>query len=187
MACSNIQLKGMSVGCRDGIGGIKKVYMIEREKVASVAVNDVTATTNPNMITGITMVSTGDTWYAYNFRRNTSDYTSTVTVDDTLGIFSVETILNLQFSNMSPYKATQLEALCKKDVVAIVEHANGNYWYFGETYALTPNTSSISSGKASTDGNLGTASLKTTDSFYPHAIVKSVIEGLPLDEPVAEE
>lgn len=183
MACSKIQLTGLSKGCREGQGSIKKVWMIKADEVTAVEVADVTATTNPNMITGITMASTGATWYAYNFRKNTSDMQSTVTVDDALGLFTVETVLNMQFSNMDSYKRTQLEALCKEDVVAIVLDGNGHYWYLGETYPLVPTSATLNSGKATTDGNLGNISLSTNDTFFPHRIIDSVIGELTFAEP----
>ena len=173
MACETLALGGMSVGCRDGIGGIKKAYFTDKANVETVSVDTDTTASTFNMITAMTM-ATGTTWYAYNFRKNTSDYTSTVTVDDSIGTFAVETVLNLQFSNMDAYKRNSLQALCERDTVCIVEDAKGRFWFFGETYPLAPTTATVNSGKAAADGNLGNVSLSTTDSFLPHGIVDTL-------------
>ena len=88
-----ITLTGISLGCKDNVGGVQEVYIIDKSKVLAV----------PTVVANkITAISTGtDNFMVYNFKRNTSSLVSTPTINyenDTL-YYGLDCTSQSTFSN----------------------------------------------------------------------------------------
>lgn len=174
MACSNIQLNGMSVGCKDNIGGIRKAYICKNDDITSFSLS------TANTVSAITMVS-GKTFATYEFRKNTSDYQCTITSDDAIGTFSIDSNINLQFSNITSIKNEEIEALGKEDLTVIVLDNMGKLWLFGgksngtkEELPVTCSAGTLNSGKATTDGGIYNITLSTSANHFPYEVTTTV-------------
>ena len=77
---STYTLAGIGFDCNANLAGVKKVWMTYYDNVdVSGAIDYET-----HKISAVTM-STGATWYTYDFARNTSSLNSTLTKDDSNG------------------------------------------------------------------------------------------------------
>ena len=65
MACSSITLKGIGLGCKDNMGGIKEVYLIKEDDVT------VTLDVAKAEVASIE-VADGASFKTYKFRKGTS-------------------------------------------------------------------------------------------------------------------
>lgn len=174
MGCSTISLSGMKVGCKDNIGGIRKALIVKAEKLEGFTLS---SGSTVSAFTWANTAATDNYFYVYEFRKNTSDYQSTINSDDALGTFSVDTNINLQFSNIETLKNLEIEAISKEDLAVIVWDNMGKAWLFGggicngkEELPVTCSAGTLNSGKATTDGGLYNITLSTSANHFPYEV-----------------
>jgi len=153
---------GVTRSCGFQFGGLKKVYLANFEEVASVAQQA------DGEITGITMTSTGATWYAFEYEPNTAQKLEELQA----GAVSrfVNQTLNMKLANVTQAKKEVIEDLANATLAVILQTQDDLYWFFGEptkSAGLRPTVLSIDSGTAQADdaavtitlvgGNLGYA------------------------------
>ena len=102
MSCTNQVLAGLAKDCDNSMGGIKSVYIANYDDVASVTVTD-------GKITAIEMADAAKFLYYY-FRKGTSSFTSTLTVDDANGVRYWTTELVMSFLRMETKKRLEISA-----------------------------------------------------------------------------
>lgn len=149
MACESLD-GGITLGCDNNIGGIKKIYLTEKSNVTS------TALSSPgNEISSFTMAgSPAAVFYEFEFNKNTSSYTEELASDQATGRDLYTQTLNLVLNRREKTKRDTLLLLAKrKDLVAIVTDNNDINWYFGAGYGLNLTTNTGGSGVAKTDAN----------------------------------
>jgi hypothetical protein len=141
---------GITLGCDNNIGGIKRLFLTEKENVTSVTLGSPT-----DEITAFTMAgSPAAEFYQFEFNKNTSSYTEELTSDQATGRDLYTQTINLVLNRREKTKRDTLLLLAKrKDLVAIIEDNNGIYWYFGEQYGINVTTNSGGSGVAKSDAN----------------------------------
>lgn len=173
--CSSYTLNGITLGCGGNMGGIKKVWLSDFDafKVTYDEKEDGTRTA----ITAIELLE-GATLKEYQFRKGTANMTSTVTMDDTLGTFSVGTDLNLQFSKMESNKRLEIMAMCLTPAAAIVLDNNDKYWFLGSDNYVGASAASGETGTASGDFGGYKATLHDEARQFPFEISKEIVEGL---------
>ena len=172
MACNSIALKGIGLGCKDHMGGIKEVYLIKEADVTEVTVTE-------GEISEITLKSESK-FKTYRFRKGTSQFTSTMTTDEAAGTLSVQTDLALQFSTMETAKRLEIMAMCMDSMKAIVLDSNGKYWFLGYDF---PVTASAATGQTGTNfGDFGGYNVTLTDNSkeFPYEIPASIVEELEI-------
>ena len=138
MACTNIALSALNSSCDNSVGGIQVVYLLPYHLLSAATVSDSGDT--KGMISAITYSNTAATdssWVQYKFRKNTGSMTSTFNLDETNGVSFIETELSLIFSKMETKKRTEMVALAKGEVAAIVKDSNGLYWFLGYNEGVT--------------------------------------------------
>ena len=141
MACT-ITLAGIGNECKDNIGGIKEVYIIDYANVTGV-------TATADKISAITVDST-ETFKTYSFKKQTSQMTTNIASDDVAGTTLFTTELNLRFSKLETAKRLEILALAFGDLAVIVRDSNDVFWYLGKNYPV-----SLSAGSINTGTNLG--------------------------------
>lgn len=161
MACSQI-LAGISNDCAPSLGGVKIVYIANYADVASTSINA------GSKISAITM-ETGKKFYAYEFRRNTANMTSTLNIDAANGN-SVSTDVVLQFLKQDTQKRIEMAALSIGELAVMVKDGNDKYWYLGHDFPVQASAGSAETGTAFTDGNKYNITLNDISLSFPYEI-----------------
>ena len=170
MACKSKGLSGIRIGCKDNMGGIKEVYIIESKEIAEKP----TLNTDSSQITNIILMPSAQ-FKTYKFRKGTGSMTSTASSDEAIGNFAVTTELALQFSKMETTKRLEIMSLCLEDVVVIVNDWNGKYWYLGYDFPVTVTAATGVTGTAATDLNGYTVTLTDTSTEFPFEVPETII------------
>ena len=92
MACALTQ--GFTLGCRDNVGGIKTVYIIELANVSSFSPSDLSGT-----LTAITM-SGGAKFWTYNMEKETASLEASIQTNDANGTVFYEPTLTMPLRKM---------------------------------------------------------------------------------------
>lgn len=164
---------GVTRSCGFQFGGLKKVYLANFEEVSAVA-HSVTG-----LITGVTMTSTGATWYEFQYEPNTAQKLEELQA----GAVSrfVNQTLNLKLANVTQEKKEVLEDLANATMAAIIQTQDDLYWYFAEptkSAGLRATVLSIDSGTATADDAAVTITLVGGSIGYADTVDTSVVAGL---------
>jgi hypothetical protein len=177
MACKSFALSGVTVPCKDNVGGIKEVYIIKTGEVLEKTLN-----TEKSQIAEIT-TATETKFKTYKFRKGTGSMTSTASSDEAIGNFSVKTDLALQFSKMETSKRLEIMALCLEDVEVMVLDWNGKYWYLGFDFPVTATAATGVTGTNGTDLNGYTVTLTDNSTEFPYEVPAEIAKGLIMAAP----
>jgi YD repeat-containing protein len=105
---------GVALGCSDGIGGIKKIYVVG----GGGAVTGYTYDAN-GAITGATS-SSGTTLYGFELKRNTSSLTQNVQKNFENGTIFFDQVLSVVLFKYDQTKRDQLKILSQNDNIQII-------------------------------------------------------------------
>lgn len=150
MSCSTIAFANIQKNCKDNAGGIKKVYIIDYDKVESVATDDSTGA-----ITGLTTF-TGSTFSKWEFATQTGTFTSTATISEENGTLFFQNDAALVFGKAEKQKRLQMMAATVGNTAVVVLDSNNNLWYMGfdnpvNVSALVQNTGTSMGDKSGYD------------------------------------
>lgn len=143
MACALTQ--GYTFDCKDNIGGLKSVWFIGYNDVASV-------TEASGVVTAITKDS-GKVFYKYQLVRNTASFTENIagSIENGTVVFNQELLIVI--NKMQTSMRNEILLLAKNNMMAVVEDQNGKYWLAGRYNGLDLLTGSVSTGLAQADRN----------------------------------
>lgn len=160
---------GLQLGCRNGIGGIRTVYLTNFSNIdtltgitlgdsyvilsgdgqtrdASIDINDI--------VTNVTNSSGGTvTFYEFQIRRETGEFKETITSSIQNGTLFYEPNLTIFLEKYQTYIRNRMLLIAQTQVTAIVEDKLGNFWLLGKTAGLDLLSGEASMGKASADAN----------------------------------
>lgn len=172
--CNNITLKNIPIDCEANVGGIRKVWLTLFED------GIFTLDEAGEAVSGVTV--SGTSWNAFNFRKGSSNMTSTLNVDETTGVNYVQTDLAMVFSKMQTEKRTAVAALAAAQVAGIVLDSNGKFWALGMDEPMGSTAGTGETGTARGDANQYSVTLSDISKEYPYEIPASVIKTLNLPE-----
>lgn len=166
MNCS-ATLTAIASQCGKILGGLKKFYVINREKVASITVSQ-------GAITAITLEgsSAGDGFIEYGFKRGTANVSIAGNADDSGRNNSYTTTATLEFMKQETAKRVALQAIVETDAYAVWEDNNGKRWLMGYDAAIGSNVNG-ETGSAFTDNNLYTLTITDSSLELPYEITMS--------------
>lgn len=167
-----ILTSNISLGCRDSVGGIKKVFVTE-------LLNKATLTKTLGVITAFTLLSTKRFW-VYDFEKETAEATETITTSLENGSTFYAQEVKIRLNKRDTVKRNEIKLLAQTNCMVIILDRNGIYWLCGEDggLALMPSTSTY--GKAMGDfngydlvlgGNEPDAMIEVTGSLIASLIV----------------
>ena len=164
---------GVTRDCGFQFGGLKKVYLANYEEVSAVAQD------SDGQITGITMSSTGATWYSFDYEPDTAQKLEELQV----GAVSrfVNQTLNMQLANITQVKKNVLESLANATLSVILQTQDDLYWFFGEptkSAGLRATVLSIDSGTAQADDATTTITLVGGNLGYANTVEAAVVAAL---------
>jgi len=140
---------GIELGCSDGIGGIKKIYIVGG------ATGDVTGYTYNAIgaVTGATS-TTGTTLYGFELKRNTSSLSQNTTKSFENGTIYWEQVLTAIFFKYDQEKRNQLKVLGQNDQIQIVAiDQNDTQYLLGQVNGMYLSGGSAGTGTAFGDRN----------------------------------
>lgn len=168
--CSSLSLAGLYMDCSPSIGGIKRVFLARYSDIDSVTKAADDASTGAGLISNITLKTAADGWFAYEFRKNTGSLTSTLNVNADTGNVYVTSELALVFGKMENAKRIEMTALAIGQVVAVVEDANGKFWYLGFDDYVSASAGTGETGTSKDDRNAYTLTLSADSFDWPYEL-----------------
>lgn len=143
MTCSTITT--ITKGCDNNIGGITSILINDMDNLGTLTID----TANWQVTSFGTLL---DEFVAFEFRRNTGNFTEEASIDLVNGSSFVTGTVNLMFHRREAAKSKSIKILGEgqRDLALVVGDANGKYWYFPNAQ-LTATTEG--SGTAKADGS----------------------------------
>lgn len=175
---TNYTLQGIGFDCNANLAGIRKVYLTYYDDATPGAV-DLSAHT----ISAITL-SSGVSWYKYDFARNSSSLNSTLTKDDANGTRYYTNTLTLVFNKLTALKHLEAMALAAEKLVALVEDNNGKVWYVGYDSYISGVSEEIGTGASADDRNGYNVTIEGTSAYLPFQYVGTM--PTPADPPTED-
>lgn len=142
MACT-LTLAGRGVGCKDALGGIKRIYVAEWtdgiwEDISSGEVSGATA---------------GITFYTYDMTRGSGSLTQTITSDLAAGTVFFDQVCSVTFNKAATSDITEISNLVKGRMAVLVEDNNGNWFVMGHQNGVEVSGGTAQTGTAAGDQN----------------------------------
>ena len=126
MAC--VLTTGFSLDCRDGIGGIKEVYIIELANVSAI-------TESSGICTAITKV-TGKRFWKYSLVRETANATETGAGDIASGNLFYEQSVTIALAKRQATIRNEVMLLAKNNLTIVAVENTGKAFLYGRVYGL---------------------------------------------------
>jgi hypothetical protein len=167
MAYCSQTLTGLTTDCNNNVGGIRIAYIANYVEDAFTVSGG-----------AISAIDSAITWYEYNFRKETGNFTSTLNVDAANGVNYVSSEINLVFSRMETLKRIEMKALSLGDLMVIVKDSNDKYWAFGVEEPVTASAGTGETGTARGDGNKYSITLSDIQASFPMELTADAITTL---------
>ena len=170
---------GVQLGCSDGIGGIKKIYVVG----GGGAVTGYTYDAN-GAVTGATS-TTGTTLYGFELKRNTSSLAQNVTKSFENGTIYFEEVLTAVMYKYDQDKRNKLKILSQNDNIQIIAIDQNDVQYLlGQVNGMYLSGGSAATGTAFGDRN-GFELIFTGQEHEPARVIQgalaSVFAGATID------
>lgn len=169
MACLQT-LNGIVRDCESNVGGVKNVYLINRDDVESVTVTD-------GVISAIAL-ATGKKFKKYHQKRGQASFASTAQFNDAGDYAGEQTVLSLNFLRQDATKRLEVAALSVAELAAIVEDQNGIFTYLGFDNPVLRTGGDSGSGTANTDSNHYGIELTDTSAQLPYTVSPGIVANL---------
>lgn len=142
---------GVQLGCSDGIGGIKTIYILGATGNTEPDVTSVAISGSTGPITGITGAGT---WFQFELKRNTSSLAQNTTKNFENGTIYWEQVLTAVLYKYDQDKRNQLKVLGQNDNLQIIAvDQNDVQYYLGQVNGMYLSGGDASTGTAFGDRN----------------------------------
>jgi hypothetical protein len=142
---------GVQLGCSDGIGGIKTIYVLGATGATTPSVSAVSVSGSTGPITGITG---SGTWFQFELKRNTSSLSQNTTKNFENGTIYWEQVLTAVLYKYDQEKRNQLKVLGQNDQIQIIAvDQNDVQYYLGQVNGMYLSGGSAATGTAYGDRN----------------------------------
>ena len=136
-------MAGRGVGCKDALGGIKRIYVAEWvdgiwEDIASGEVAGSTAAI---------------TFYTYDMTRGSGSLNQTITSDLAAGTVFFDQVCSVTFNKAAASDITEISNLVKGRMAVLVEDNNGNWFVMGHQNGVEVSGGTAQTGTAAGDQN----------------------------------
>jgi hypothetical protein len=143
--------QGQVLGCSDGIGGIKSIWVLGATGATAPSVTSVVTSGATGPISGITGFGT---WFNYELKRNTSSLSQNTTKSFENGTIFYEQVLTAVLYKYDQEKRNQLLVLGQNDNIKIIaQDQNDVFYYLGEVNGMYLSGGSAATGTAFGDRN----------------------------------
>lgn len=142
MACT-LTLAGRGVGCKDALGGIKRIYVAEW-------VNGIWEDIASGEVSGSTAAIT---FYTYDMTRGSGSLNQTITSDLAAGTVFFDQVCSVTFNKAAAADITEISNLVKGRMAVLVEDNNGNWFVMGHQNGVEVTGGTAQTGTAAGDQN----------------------------------
>lgn len=126
MACNLTQ--GFPIDCKDNVGGVKAVYIANKDNIASI-------TEAAGVVTAISM-DTGTYFYKYDQIKETSNFAEAITTNVQNGtVFYAQTV-EVVLNKLQTNTRNEILLLAQATTCIIVQDNNSKYWLLGKSNGL---------------------------------------------------
>jgi hypothetical protein len=137
---------GFTLDCKDGIGGIKQIVLVDKTEVTSFTLDA------NEIVTAINGPASGDL-YTYELPTQTGSFEETINFNRDNGtVFYTQTV-NVMLNKLSSAKRLELQNVATARVIVFVEDTNGNWWAVGYEYGADLSTGTAGTGTVLGDMN----------------------------------
>lgn len=168
MACALTQ--GYTLDCKDSIGGIKAVWFIAWDDVASV-------TEASGIVSAITK-DAGKVFYKYDLVKNTGSLTETITASVENGTVFYAQELSIVLNKLQANTRNEILLLAKNNLMAVVQDANTKYWLLGKINGIDITGGTAATGTAQGDRSGYTLTFTGGEPALAPEVSSGIIAGL---------
>jgi hypothetical protein len=168
MACA--LTTGFALQCRDGAGGVKNVYLIELDNVASY-------TESSGTITAITKAS-GKVFFKYVMENDVANFAEAFTTNRQNGTVYYAQTLQMVINKLRAAVRNEIKLLAQNRIVAVVETMDGSAFCLGKDRGLMIAGGSAASGTAMADRNGYTIDLAADEKEPMYEVSTGILAGL---------
>ena len=137
---------GFTLDCKDGIGGIKQIVLLDKTSVETI-----TYEVGTEVISSMVINNTNEL-YTYELPTQTGSFEETINFNRDNGtVFYTQTV-NIMLQKLSAPKRLELQNVATARVIVFVNDTNNNWWAVG-----IENGADLSTGTAATGTALGDA------------------------------
>jgi len=137
---------GFTLDCKDGIGGIKQIVLLDKTLVTGITLDA------SQVITAIAGPTDADL-YTYELPTQTGSFEETINFNRDNGtVFYTQTV-NVMIHKLSAAKRLELQSVAQARVIVFVEDTNGNWWAVGYEYGADLSTATAGTGTVLGDAN----------------------------------
>lgn len=128
MSCNLTQ--GFTIGCADGIGGIKELYFREFSSITAVTTNA------SGTVTNIADGTAAADFYTYEVVKETANATEAIQKDVANGSVVYEQNVTYVLNRTSQVKRNEIKLLAQATLMIIVKDQADNLWLYGKVNGL---------------------------------------------------
>ena len=170
MACA--LTTGFTLPCRDAVGGVKNIYLIELENIDSY-------TESSGTVTAITKVS-GKVFRKYVMENDVANFNETFTTNRQNGTVYYAQVLQMVINKLRAAVRNEIKLLAQNRLVAVVETMDGSNWLLGKERGLMLSTGTAASGTAMADRSGYSIDLSADEKEPMYEVASGVISGLTI-------
>lgn len=168
-------MAGRGVGCKDALGGIKRLYIAEWsegmwEDIAAGAVAGLSGTTAID-------------FYTYDMNRGSGSLNQTITASIENGTVFYDQALTANFSKLAAADITELTNITKGRMSVLVEDNNGNWFVMGHSRGVEASGGVVQTGTAS--GDLNGFTIEMNAQEVAAAPFLALTDGAPTDAEIS--
>ena len=161
MACTPKYLTSITTSCGSNLPSIKSLWIGQYDSASFTytylqegSQNVVDDDGNPiiESVSGATLKEGSKPWVIFNFKKNTGELTSEMTVNDN-GSHYYTNGVNIVFARIDNSKRLSLEAVSSGECTMIVLDSNNQYWLIGAENSVAMTTLTATTGVAVSDSN----------------------------------
>ena len=175
MACTSKYLTSIATSCTSNLPSIKSLWIGQYDSASFTytylqegSQNVTDADGNPiiESVSGATLKEGSKPWVIFNFKKNTGELTSEMTVNDN-GSHYYTNGVNLVFARIDNGKRLSLEAVASGECTMIVLDSNNQYWLIGAVNSVAMTTLSATTGVAVGDSNQYSLTISADEATMP--------------------
>ena len=175
MACTPKYLSSIATSCGSNLPSIKSLWIGAFESATftytylqngSQNVTDDDGNPIVETVSSATLKEGSKPWVIFNFKRNTGELTSEMTVNDNGSHFYTNGV-NIVFAKIDNGKRLSLEAVASGECTMIVLDSNNQYWLIGAENSVAMTTLSATTGVAVSDSNAYNVTISAEEPNMP--------------------
>ena len=175
MACTSKYLTSIATSCGSNLPSIKSLWIGQFDSASFTytylqegSQNILDDDGNPiiESVSGATLKEGSKPWVIFNFKKNTGELTSEMTVNDNGSHFYTNGV-NLVFAKIDNSKRLSLEAVSSGECTMIVLDSNNQYWLIGAENSVAMTTLTATTGVAISDSNQYSLTISAEEAHMP--------------------